>query len=116
MSEASPIAILVAYPGDEEALTDALERLLGTTQIERGMLQYDAYRDAQGPRRLVFNKRWDDQKAFRAHYVSPHVVNHLQRTKGWIQSNVIYVLKQGKSECFILQPRCEFRGRSQEIT
>ncbi|OUL94298.1 putative quinol monooxygenase [Paraburkholderia hospita] len=96
MSEVSAIAISVAKPGYEEKLAEALEELLAPTHKERGMLQYEMYRDVNEPRCFVFIERWQDNETFDAHCKSPHVEAYLQRTDGWVESNRIHVLKKGK--------------------
>src|SRR6185295_3347917 len=58
MSEVSAIAISVANPGFEEKLAEALEGLLAPTHKERGVLQYEMYRDMREPRCFVFIERW----------------------------------------------------------
>ncbi|MDR5798124.1 putative quinol monooxygenase [Caballeronia sp. LZ008] len=96
MSEISAIAISVATPGCEEKLADALESLLAPTHNERGMLQYEMYRDVKEPRCFVFIERWEDEETFNAHCNSSHVIAYLQKTEGWVESNKIHVLKKGK--------------------
>lgn len=96
MSEVSAIAISVAKRGYEEQLAEELEGLLAPTRKERGMLQYEMYRDVNEPRRFIFIERWEDDETFTAHCNSPHVEAYLQRTDGWVESNSIHVLKKGK--------------------
>ena len=71
MSEVSAIAISVAKPGYEEKLAEALDGLLAPTHKERGMLQYEMYRDVNEPRCFVFIERWQDSETFDAHCKSP---------------------------------------------
>jgi len=66
MSEVSAIAISVANPGFEEKLAEALEGLLAPTHKERGVLQYEMYRDMKEPRCFVFIERWEDEETFDA--------------------------------------------------
>jgi quinol monooxygenase YgiN len=96
MSEVSAIAISVAKHGYEEQLAEALEGLLAPTHKERGMLQYEMYRDVNEPRCFVFIERWEDESTFTAHCNSPHVEAYLQKTEGWVENNRIHVLKKGK--------------------
>jgi quinol monooxygenase YgiN len=96
MSEVSAIAISIAKPGYEEKLAEALDGLLAPTHKERGMLQYEMYRDVNEPRCFVFIERWQDSETFDAHCKSPHVEAYLQTTDGWVESNRIHVLKKGK--------------------
>lgn len=95
MSEVSAIAISVANPGFEEKLAEALEGLLAPTHKERGVLQYEMYRDMKEPRCFVFIERWEDEETFDAHCNSPHVTAYLQKTEGWVESNKIHVLRKG---------------------
>jgi quinol monooxygenase YgiN len=96
MSEVSAIAISVAKSGCEEKLAEALEGLLAPTHKEKGMLQYEMFRDTQEPGCFVFVERWENEETFTAHCNSPHVVAYLEKTKGWVQSNRIHVLKKVK--------------------
>ncbi|MFM0498429.1 putative quinol monooxygenase [Paraburkholderia sp. SIMBA_055] len=96
MSEVSAIAISVANPGFEEKLAEALEGLLAPTHKERGVLQYEMYRDMKEPRCFVFIERWEDEETFDAHCNSPHVIAYLEKTDGWVESNKIHVLRKGK--------------------
>jgi quinol monooxygenase YgiN len=96
MSEVSAIAISVAKPGFEEKLADALDALLAPTHREKGMLEYEMYRDMREPRCFVFIERWENEEAFNAHCNAPHVSAYLETTDGLVESNKIHVLRKGK--------------------
>ncbi|NIF56058.1 putative quinol monooxygenase [Burkholderia sp. Ax-1724] len=96
MAEVSAIAISVAKPGYEEKLAEALEGLLAPTHQEKGMLQYEMYRDVSESRCFVFIERWENEETFNAHCSAPHVSAYITKVEGWVESNKIHVLKKGK--------------------
>jgi len=96
MAEVSAIAISVAKPGFEERLAEELEGLLAPTHQEKGMLQYEMYRDMREPRCFVFIERWENEETFNDHCSSPHVSAYLKKVDGWVESNKIHVLRKGK--------------------
>lgn len=61
------IAYLVARPGREAALTQAITAILPAVRAEGGCLEYRAHVLAQAPGTVVVYERWRDQRAFDAH-------------------------------------------------
>ena len=94
MSEIAVVAILVAKPGYEEQLRQALEGIVGPTRREAGVLQYDLHRDVQEPRRFVFVERWESQEALAAHAKSAHIAAYRKAVGEWVEHAEIRVVSK----------------------
>ena len=94
MREVSAIALTIAKVGYEDKVREALEALIEPTRKERGVIQYEMYRDLKEPRRFVFIERWENEANFNAHVNAPHVAEYLRQTEGWIEHSVFYALEK----------------------
>ncbi|USI73767.1 putative quinol monooxygenase [Sphingomonas morindae] len=65
------VATLVARPGQEDALADALRAIIPAVREEPGCLAYSMYVDRDDPRRIVMIERWADRAALDAHEAAP---------------------------------------------
>lgn len=63
----------VAKPGREEAVIEAVEKLLEPTRAEPDCLVYEAHRDLEEPNVFFFYERFTSKAAFEAHLASPHI-------------------------------------------
>lgn len=73
------IAILVAKPGQVDALVAALEALAAATREEPGALEYGFIRDHKRPEVILSYERWRDAEAESAHWQTPHLKRALGR-------------------------------------
>ena len=85
MSEVSVVAISIAKPGFEERLKEALEALVEPVRNEAGVLQYDLHQDRKEGRRFVVVERWQNDAAFQAHVVAPHIEAYRNLAGDWLE-------------------------------
>lgn len=93
-TEVSCVAITVAKRGYEDKVRQALENLIDPVRKERGVIQYEMYRDPNEERRFVFIERWQTMADFEAHCVAPHIEDYLKLTDGWLEASAFYPLKK----------------------
>jgi quinol monooxygenase YgiN len=68
-----------ARAGEEAALTQALDEVLGPTRAEPGCLSIHAFRSIRDPRLFYIHSRWTGEEAFDVHATLPHTVRFLER-------------------------------------
>jgi quinol monooxygenase YgiN len=68
------LAVLIAKPGQEAALSAVLHALVAPTRAEQGALFYDLHQDREDPARFVFFESWASQADLDAHNASPHLL------------------------------------------
>ena len=73
MPDLSVVAVLVAQPGQESVLRDALVALVPPTLREDGCLGYELNESAAAPGTFVTVERWRGQEDLDAHLQTPHV-------------------------------------------
>ena len=95
-AEVACVAITVAKAGYEDRVAQALESLIEPVHQERGVIQYEMYRDPNDGRRFVFFERWQTMEDFNRHCVAPHIEAYLKLTEGWLEHKVFYALKKVK--------------------
>jgi len=66
------IAKWTAKEGEEEAVADAIRKLVGPSRAEPGMILYQGHRDPANPRLFVFYEQYVDEAAYQAHMDSEH--------------------------------------------
>lgn len=69
----SSIATIVALPGHNETVLEALKAMLGPTRAEPGCLQYDLHVCPNDPNRMVMIEHWVDQAALDMHFATPYM-------------------------------------------
>jgi (4S)-4-hydroxy-5-phosphonooxypentane-2,3-dione isomerase len=65
-------AQLVARPGQEEVVADAMRAMVPASRAEAGCLMYLAHRSLDDPRRFMFYEQYVDEAAFQAHTQTEH--------------------------------------------
>jgi quinol monooxygenase YgiN len=65
-------AILKAHPGKEEALRDALHRVIPPSRGEEGCLAYVLHEAIDAPGTFVFYEKYQDEEALDHHIHSSH--------------------------------------------
>ena len=73
MPDLSVVAVLVAQPGREAVLRDALIALVPPTLQEEGCLAYELNESAAAPGTFLTVERWRAQADLDAHLQTPHV-------------------------------------------
>ncbi len=70
------IAKWTAKEGEEEAVEDAIRKLVGPSRAEPGMILYQGHRDPANPRLFVFYEQYVDEAAYQAHLETDHLKEH----------------------------------------
>ena len=73
MTELRVVATIVAKPGSEDAVRDALVALAASSRAEDGCLSYELFESAAAPSTFVTIETWTGQEALDAHMTSRHV-------------------------------------------
>ncbi len=77
MSDLNVVALLVAKPGSEGVVRDALTKLVAATLQEEGCLGYELSVSAADPATFVTVERWRSQDDLNAHMQTPHIAEVL---------------------------------------
>jgi len=67
------VARIKAKPGQEDALGGELAKLIESTLVEAGCLQYDMHRDREDPGNFLFFENWETKEQWLAHMESPQL-------------------------------------------
>lgn len=67
------IARIIAKPGKEQDLKEALEILVEPTLKEEGCINYDLHEGVDDKRLFVFYEKWANKELHAAHSESPHL-------------------------------------------
>ena len=70
MTGPAVIAKLTSKPGERDALTEVLRRVVAGTESEPGTLTYLLHHDARDADVIWFYEQYDSQESFEAHGVS----------------------------------------------
>jgi quinol monooxygenase YgiN len=70
-----------ARPGEEIAVEEALQDVIGPTREEPGCLGIQAFRSVDDPRLFYIHSRWTDEAAFDKHANLPHTVQFIERVE-----------------------------------
>jgi quinol monooxygenase YgiN len=68
-----------AIAGNEHAVAEALEAVLGPSREEAGCLSIHAFRSTQDPQLFYIHSRWTDEAAFEIHATLPHTMRFIER-------------------------------------
>ena len=83
------VARVIANPGHEEAVRQALLRLVENTRKEKGCLQYDLHRSIEDAANFVFYELWETEEDLKAHANSAFMQAHRERVSGAIAKTVV---------------------------
>ncbi|WP_367082954.1 putative quinol monooxygenase [Pseudomonas sp. HOU2] len=76
MSQAfTAIATLIAKPGQQDTLENALRALVEPSRAEKGCSQYDLHRDLADPLTFYVIEQWASEEILSAHNASAHFQN-----------------------------------------
>ncbi len=73
MSDLPVVAVIVAKPGSEGPVREALQSLVEPTRAEAGCRGYELYESAAAPGTFVTVESWDAQSDLDQHMQSEHV-------------------------------------------
>jgi quinol monooxygenase YgiN len=66
------VATIIAKPGMENALREALLKLVPLSQLEEGCINYDLHEIIDNPGSFVLYENWRDQAALDLHFSLPY--------------------------------------------
>ncbi len=64
---------MVAKPGQEDSLRQALLACIEPTRKEDGCVQYDLHESTERPGHFVFYENWTSREALDRHLATPHL-------------------------------------------
>ena len=70
-----------AREGCEDALDEAMRKIVIATREEAGCLAVHGFRSLRDPRLLYLHSRWIDEASFEKHAQLPHTVEFLQQVE-----------------------------------
>ncbi len=70
-----------AVAGNESAVAEALDNVLGPSREEPGCLSIHAFRSIRDPRLFYIHSRWTNEEAFETHALLPHTVRFIERVE-----------------------------------
>ena len=69
------VAELIAKPGKEDSLREALLACVEPTRAETACVQYDLHESTDAPGHFVFYENWTSKAALDEHLQTPHLKN-----------------------------------------
>jgi quinol monooxygenase YgiN len=67
------VAEMIALPGKEADLRQALVACIEPTRVEEGCVQYDLHESTEKPGHFVFYENWTSREALDRHLATPHL-------------------------------------------
>ena len=68
-------------PGQEDAVAEALQDVLGPSREEADCLSIHAFRSIRDPGHFYIHSRWTNEAAFDHHATLPHTVRFVERVE-----------------------------------
>ena len=93
------LAIIVAKPGQRDALLTEFRAILAEVRAEEGCLEYGpaidvpGTDDSFGPDTFVVIEKWSGTETLAAHAKAPHMVAYGDRVGAMVASRTIHVLE-----------------------
>ncbi|ACN15912.1 conserved hypothetical protein [Desulforapulum autotrophicum HRM2] len=72
MAEIAVVAVLKAKTGKEDALEEALGRLVSPSRKDDGCISYDLHRNFDDRSVFIFYERWESKESLDQHLAQPH--------------------------------------------
>ena len=69
-------ATWIAKEGEAENVAAAVEKMVGPSRAEPGILQYQPHRDPENPNVFFFYEQYADKAAYDSHVESAHMQAH----------------------------------------
>jgi quinol monooxygenase YgiN len=73
-----------ARAGNEDALEEAVRKVVVRSREEAGCLEIHGFRSVRDPRLFYIHSRWVDEAAFNLHADLPHTVEFIKRAEALI--------------------------------
>ena len=96
------IAVITAKPGMRESILQHFRANVPAVRAEKGCIEYGAAVDAEnallfqtkyGADSFIVVEKWDSMDALKAHAAAPHMAAYAGKTKEFIASRVIHILR-----------------------
>ena len=96
------IAIITTKPGQRDSVLQAFRANVPAVRSEQGCIEYEAAVDSApalkfqtefGADTFVVVEKWESVEALHAHSTAPHMVAYGSKTRDWVASRVIHVMK-----------------------
>ncbi len=93
------LAIITAKPGMRGQILEAFRANMPAVHAEAGCIEYGPVVDAEGPfakfgdDTFVVVEKWESPEHLKAHAASPHMAAYGAKTKDWVASRTIHVMK-----------------------
>ncbi|MBA2464845.1 MAG: antibiotic biosynthesis monooxygenase [Nocardioidaceae bacterium] len=82
MTDLRVVATIVATPGSEELVRNALVEMAAASRQEEGCGSYELFESSSAPGTLVTIESWTTAEALDAHMQTPHIAAALAATDG----------------------------------
>ncbi|MDK2122433.1 putative quinol monooxygenase [Parachitinimonas caeni] len=86
MNALTVVATIIAKPGAEAQVEQALLALIPPTRKEPGFIQYDLHRHIENPGVFVFYENWESRALLEQHLQSPHLAEFIAKTEGLLDT------------------------------
>ncbi len=73
MNKIAVVAMFTAKTGKEDALEEALIKLVSPSRKDVGCISYDLHRNSGDPSGFVFYERWESKELLDQHLAQPHL-------------------------------------------
>ena len=96
------LAVITAKPGQRDSILQHFRANVPAVQAEDGCIEYGAALDADpalpfqtkyGPDTFVVVEKWASMEALKAHAAAPHMAAYGAKTKEFIASRLIHILR-----------------------
>lgn len=81
------VAEMIARPGKENELRDALQACIAPTRAEATCVQYDLHESTDRPGQFVFFEKWTSRQALDVHLATPHLTRLGEQLPGLLESD-----------------------------
>lgn len=80
------VATIVAHPGKEDLVRQALLDLIPVTEKEQGFIRYDLHEAIDRPGEFVFYEIWEDEHTLSLHANTASMKAHGEKSAPWVKS------------------------------
>lgn len=79
------IAKIIAKPEHTELVKKELLKLIETTKLEEGCINYDLHQDNDNKNIFLFYENWTSRSLWQDHMKMPHLAEYAKATEGAIE-------------------------------
>ncbi|MEZ9701062.1 putative quinol monooxygenase [Vibrio sp. 10N.261.46.E12] len=89
MSKLTIIATIIAKQDKIDLVKSELIKLIETTRLEDGCINYDLHQDNSNPAHFVFHENWESEAHLEKHLASQHIAEYMAATEDCIETFVL---------------------------